>query len=122
VLGIADYYRALKPWVSRGGAIVLRFENLVGPLGGGCPESQHSELQKIARALGIVLEPASIRAMAEKLFDKSGRGFRKGQIGVWREHFSPKLARVFDDMAGKTVEEWGYEQPEETQPLSTATV
>jgi len=86
------------------GALVVRFEELIGPRGGGDAGEQDRILQRIYERLGL-RPPAGL---AERIFSSESPTFRKGAIGQWRELFDAGLEALFDREAGGWMEAYGY--------------
>ena len=105
---IDEYYRGMTPWLSEGNALAIRFENLVGPKGGGSFEKQRGEIEKIINNLGIELEADEISKICLMAYDTSHTSFRKGQVGNWKEYFTKSLSKKFNEVAGDILHEWGY--------------
>lgn len=96
-------------WMQDPLVLVVRFEDLVGPLGGGSKERQIHTLQKLAEHLGLSLEDHEIEEIANDLFGDTVT-FHKGQIGAWRSQLTPKQKDLFKSVMGKDLIELGYEQ------------
>ena len=86
----------------------MKFEDLVGPKGGGSAEAQRRAVGRVAEHVGAPAGERAMRLVAEGLFGE-GRTFRKGQIGGWREEFSPEHVRAAREVAGTLLVELGYE-------------
>jgi len=86
------------------GALVVRFEELIGARGGGDDETQARTIGAIYDHLGLEIPPR----LAERLFSSASPTFRKGQIGQWRDHFDPELEELFEQAAGPWMEAYGY--------------
>jgi hypothetical protein len=83
------------------------FEELVGPRGGGTVAAQSAALNRVFEFLGVTgTEPA---AVAGRLFNPDVFSFYRGQIGGWREAFTPALTRLADDRFGEVLQAYGYE-------------
>jgi hypothetical protein len=83
------------------------FEELVGPRGGGSAESRDDTLTRIFEFLGVTgRKPADV---AERLFNPDVFSFYRGQIGGWREVFTPEHQRLADDRFGDVLQLYGYE-------------
>lgn len=87
---------------------VVRFEDLIGPMGGGELEAQHKTLSSIYRAVG--LEPTSelLDTLVEGVFSTASPTFRKGGTGQWRRHFDGELLHLFDTTVGDLLGRYGY--------------
>ncbi len=83
------------------------FEELVGPRGGGSVAAQTRALIRIFAFLGITdTEPAQV---AGRLFNPDVFSFYRGQIGSWREAFTPALQPLVADRFGAVLPAYGYE-------------
>jgi hypothetical protein len=104
--GLGDYQRML--WLLHHPNVCkTSFEELVGPRGGGSAEAQGSGLKRVFEFLGVTgTEPAD---MAGRLFNPGAFSFYRGQIGGWREAFTPALQRLADDRFGEVMQAYGYE-------------
>jgi hypothetical protein len=101
-------YRQFLGWEQDEGAVVVKFEDLVGSRGGGSAEVQRQAVERVATHVGIPVNERTMRLVEENLFGV-GRTFRKGQIGGWREEFSPEHERAVKEIAGPLLVELGYE-------------
>jgi len=96
---------SITPWESADNFILLKFEDLVGPKGGGSLESQHQSIHKILTHLNI--QNKDVEWIADNAFGKSGT-FRKGQLGKWKTEMEldeKKLFKPYDEFIGSL----GYE-------------
>lgn len=67
-------------------ALVVRFENLVGPKGSGSEILQKNEVKRIANYLELTVSDEEIEEVCQKLFGGT-KTFKKGQIGTWKSKF-----------------------------------
>ena len=102
-------YRQFLDWERDGGAVMVRFEDLVGPEGGGSEEAQRLAVGRVAGHLGVPVEERTIDLVGKNLFG-AGRTFRRGQIGGWREEFSAEHERALEETAGPLLVELGYQE------------
>lgn len=89
----AAVYQSMLEWQLVPGCQVLRFEDLVGPRGGGDERRQLEAFERIAAHLEepVVGEPTEqARARVEAIFDPSARTFRVGRIGGWDAQLDDK--------------------------------
>lgn len=96
-------------WSTAGGVHSCRFEDLVGPNGGGDPDRQRAEVEAISRHLGYSLAPERIDRLVRKTWSQRSPTFRKGVIGDWRNHFSDEHVAVFKEVTGRHLIALGYE-------------
>lgn len=106
---IADYVGMFLPWMDHG-SFVVRFEALIGPVGGGRRDAQIREIRGVAAHLGIDLRDDGAARIAERTFSRGSRTFRRGQIGDWRSCFSERHKEVFKTVAGQLLIDLGYEK------------
>jgi hypothetical protein len=86
------------------GALVVRFEDLVGERGGGDAGAQARTVDAVYAHLGLESSPE----LAARTFSDLSPTFRKGSIGQWREHFDPELEALLEREAGRWMEVYGY--------------
>jgi hypothetical protein len=65
-------------------------------------------VERVATHLGLPVNERVVGLVGENLFG-SGRTFRKGQIGGWREEFEKEHERAVEEVAGPLLVEMGYE-------------
>ena len=108
LLSLDERYRRFSGWASEEGAVVVKFEDLVGPRGGGSAEAQRRAVGRVAEHLGLEADEGTLRRVEENIFG-AGQTFRKGRIGGWREEFSAEHVRAAEEVAGPLLAELGYE-------------
>lgn len=94
----------------------LSFEELVGIEGGGSDDQQRAAILRVAEFLGVAPRDEEFR-----LFDSSVRTFFRGQIGVWRDEFSPEQAKTFARLYGGVLRTYGYPELSATETPECAT-
>ncbi len=110
ITGVDEFYKALMPWVNFKGCLVIRFEDLIGPQGGGSQEVQYATIKAIAHYLDIApLPEEKIRYVMSNLFG-GGSAFRLGQIGSWKTTFNKQQVETFNKVAGQLLIDLGYEK------------
>lgn len=93
-------------WLHQPEVLVVRFENLVGKDGGGTNEAQFDEIMRVVKWLGVT--GADIERIQKTLFGGT-KTFHTGQVGAWRDGFTPEHLRIFQDVVGQArMQEWGY--------------
>lgn len=107
---VAAAFRQFLPWAAEPGVLVVRFEELVGPSGGGSPERQRAAVAAIAERVGVPLGEAQRERVAQGVFDPGTPTFREGAIGGWRARYRPEHVRAFKRVAGELLLDLGYEQ------------
>jgi hypothetical protein len=105
---IANRLDRYEPWL-HGRAEVVRFEDLVGPNGGGDAARQRQAVEGIYRHLGLDDDPRLVDDVCRRLFSDASPTFRRGAIGQWRSQFDDELAARFRAAAGDRLATYGYE-------------
>jgi len=116
VNNILNIYRNAKvavKWVKDPNVVISRFEDLVGPKGGGTEDAQKRQIRKIAKKLKISLDAERLDEVLQTLFGNE-KGpqfpttFRQGQIGGWKDYFKPMHKAAFKKRLGKLQQKLGY--------------
>lgn len=81
------FYRRALNLIDHTDPLILRFEDLTGPEGGGSLEAQLETVYTTANRLNIPMTEERAHDIANSLFGSSPT-FRKGEIGSWKEHFT----------------------------------
>ncbi|ATX79661.1 Sulfotransferase domain-containing protein [Mariprofundus aestuarium] len=105
-----DSYKSFLPWVDDPDNLLVRFEDLIGAMGGGDDNLQEKTIRKIASHIGTDLDAEQFEHIRSSLFSTSSRTFRKGQVGEWRNHFNEAHKQAFKDMSGYMLIRMGYEK------------
>jgi len=79
---LVDIYDSYSPWLNDGNTLVVKFEDLVGPGGGGSANVQRSAVNTIFSFIGL---PQAYQPSGGQIFSKSSRTFRSGQIDGYRQ-------------------------------------
>ncbi len=95
--------------------VVCRFEDLVGPLGGGTLEQQYEQILAITNAFNIELSQDKLNFLAENVYASAitsdfNTVFRRGQIGSWKESFTEENKKICKETMGKALIQLGYEK------------
>jgi len=108
-IGIKGFYNFYLPWLKHPNFCAVKFEDLVGPQGGGDTELQRETIFAIARHLDIPITLKQVEETALKTFGGPGT-FREGKIGAWKTHFTQEHKEAFKAIAGQMLIDLGYEQ------------
>lgn len=106
-LGIGEHLTQYVGWLQEASCLVVRFEDLIGPEGGGDRDRQLSCVSSICDFLGI--ETNLPGEHVSGLYSKSSRTFFKGVVGAWREAFTEEEVQLFKQHAGDALIQMGYE-------------
>jgi hypothetical protein len=91
------------------GCLIVRFEDLIGPQGGGDTEKQLSTVRAIYDYLGLEVDDDWIASASQQLFSNASPTFRKGTIRQWKQYFDSEIKQTFKRVAGRFVTQYGYE-------------
>lgn len=107
--GIGSLVERYLGWVELDSALLVRFEDLIGPRGGGSVGNQKSCIATLAEHVERPMTSLELEAAAKKAWSTNVSTFRRGQIGDWRLHFKESHERAFKDLAGSVLLKLGYE-------------
>ena len=100
---LLSYYRWLKYPLQN--LVPIKFEDLIGPNGGGSYEKQIDTIWLLQLALH---RPGRPEDFAGKVFSRSSPTFRKGRIGSYLEEFTDVHVKEFLSMPQDFMEYYGY--------------
>ena len=103
-----ERYRQFLGWQDDDNTMVVKFEDLVGPRGGGNAEAQRRTVERVVRHVDLEPDERMMRTVEENIFGVS-KTFRKGQIGDWRSEFSEEHTQAAREVAGPLLVKLGYE-------------
>ena len=98
--------RALQPWVDDPAVLCLRFEDLVGPRGGGDESAQKEALVNLAGFLGGDI--GVVDSLADQVFGPGRHTFRKGKVDAWRDEIPASVLDEVDGAIAPILRDWGY--------------
>jgi hypothetical protein len=87
---------------------VVRFEDLIGGVGGGDDVRQMETLTRLYKTIGVQADEALCRSIVERLVSAKSPTFRRGMIGQWRTQIDDESAEVFKRVAGAQITRYGY--------------
>lgn len=100
-----DRYRA---WLTDPSVCVVRFEDLVGPMGGGSEPAQYESIRRILDTCNRPADEAAVRRIAGRVYAKHSATFRRGAIGDWRNHLTDEHLAAFAEVAPDGLRTYGY--------------
>ncbi|TKX61655.1 hypothetical protein EXE48_07595 [Halorubrum sp. ASP1] len=106
---IGEWMDRFLGWTEPEYTHLVRFEDLIGPQGGGDKESQLETVRSIADHLEVSLSEEELYHVADNTFSTGSSTFRKGLIGDWENSFGPEHVAAFKDQADDWLIELGYE-------------
>lgn len=107
---VASMYNSMLQWQKQPHNLTMKFEDLVGPRGGGETKNQVSCIKSLSTHLELSenFDDASILNIAKNSFGTSGT-FRKGKIGGWSDVFTFEDKQLFSSALSDLLVELGYE-------------
>ncbi len=104
---IRDLMMEYAGWLSGpfSNVLPLRFEDIVGPAGGGDERAQLNTLWRLQLALHVPGKPGDF---VQGIFNKGSLTFRKGAIGGYRDEFSDEHHRLFRSLPQDFMRVYGY--------------
>lgn len=84
----------------------VRYEDLIGPDGGGSAERQRETVERVLSHVGASI-PAD--TVCKQLYNTAAWSFHRGRVGAWKEAFSSANLRQFYAVYGDLLEQYGYE-------------
>lgn len=102
-------YNEFLPWVKEKHCCVVKFENLVGPQGGGTYRAQVKEIRKIAKHIGVPITNKILDHCIKNLFGNTVT-FRSGKLGSWKKHFKKHHKQLCKKFNGNLLIDLGYER------------
>jgi len=92
--GLYNFYKLYLPWTKSKNFMLIKFEDLIGPGGGGTAEKQIETITKIAQHIKFDITPKKREEITKNIFGGTWT-FREGQIGGWKKYFTPEIKAVF---------------------------
>ncbi len=114
---MATYLKPFVGWTKSSQGLTIRFEDLIGPQGGGQRDSQIQAIKQIASYLHVTLSEQEIRRIAVHTNSFStpivqnalGTSYTLGQTGNWRLFFNDANKNLFKELFGTELIQLGYE-------------
>jgi len=108
----------VRRFMEWGNYYIVKFENLIGPNGGGSEETQLTEIYNLAHEVNVTLTPEEAQYIATNLFGiedikdnaQLTPTFNKGKIGRWKKYFNDKHKKRFKKLYNDFLVEFGYEE------------
>lgn len=104
VRGLPTILDRAQGWLLDEEIYSVRFEDLIGPRGGGSADRQREVLRRLSAVCGF--EDTTIAA-ARSNFGMS-KTFDRGQVDSWQDELSAEQIRLIDDALGPRLGIWGY--------------
>jgi len=108
---IAEQITVAAEYTHSPNTLVIRFEDLVGPKGGGSKQAQYKCMEAIADYIGVPFNQKIYAKIAKDLYGSSYT-FRSGKKSSWETTFSTKHKKLFKEEYGQDIISMGYEKNE----------
>lgn len=105
---LAERLDRYLPWLDGPLSHLVRYEDLIGPLGGGSAEQQLATVRGVARFLGLPDDDGAVRPIADAVFSTKSATFRRGQIDSWREELSERFVLRIEQSCAAQLRRLGY--------------
>ena len=109
------YFTRIGGWAGDPRAFLLRFEDIIGPRGGGSFADQLATGLKLRDYLGVALDEAGVARALISSYNPDISMFRRGRIGGWRDEMAPNTATHLALLYGRFLDAWGYTPDGELQ-------
>lgn len=96
-------------WLTSSG-MTVRFEDLIGPQGGGDETRQLATLRQLFAYLDLPISDAALISLRNRVFSNQSPTFRKGATRQWTAHFDPDMKQLFKSVAGESLILYQYEK------------
>lgn len=108
VKSLNDAFESVLNWDQHVGTLIIKFEDLVGPQGGGTIDAQTACFQAIAAHLDVHMND-ELWAKVGQVFDPSSPTFRGGRIDGWRDRLTTsQIARIEASLDPALIRRAGY--------------
>jgi hypothetical protein len=107
--GIQKIFKRAEGWYLQEFVQVVRFEDLIGPKGGGDPAKQDWIISELLDYLDLNRTPSQVEELKDDLFGGT-HTFRAGKIDQWRQDMPSDLYRlVMDEISSiPFIQQLGY--------------
>lgn len=107
---IRKSYENYTNWDRSDYNLTIRFEDLIGPRGGGSELVQRGIVKEVADHLSLSLSEYELQNVLDNSFSTKSVTFRKGSSGDWSNHFSIENKDIFKEVSGDLLQKYKYEE------------
>tara|TARA_Y100001970_G_scaffold278738_1_gene384893 strand:+ start:5118 stop:5969 length:852 start_codon:yes stop_codon:yes gene_type:complete len=107
LIGVDAMINSILDWEKTTNSLCLRFEEVIGPKGGGSEEIQLKVLNNLFSFLEVDISKRKIKKIAEESFGKAST-FRKGGINGWKDSISLEDNNLFEQKYSSILERTSY--------------
>jgi len=113
VASLDEELNRYQGWLDNPNILVVRFEDLVGEMGGGSKLKQKESLNKIFNFLDIKISEKQFDQIQSKIFSRKVRTFRSGKTNNWKKYLKKSHIQKIKSKAGQWLITNGYEKNNE---------
>lgn len=106
---VGSRLKAYAGWLKETRVLTLRYEDLIGPQGGGSRDKQEAAIASTLKHLRVELSVDAKAKLAASTFAVSSPTFRQGSVGRWREVFTARVEDAFRSEADEQLATYGYD-------------
>jgi len=103
-------YKVFKGWLFDKRVFKMRFEEIIGPRGKGSRFMQYKAFEEMMAHIGIEPDKSKFYKCVSESFSPVHSLFVKGQIGQWKEDFTPAVHKSFRRLGPRFLSEYGYSE------------
>ncbi|MDY2586478.1 sulfotransferase domain-containing protein [Winogradskyella aquimaris] len=96
------------PWTQSDEVLCIKFENLIGPNGGGDKHKQEEAVKSICNHISIELNQDQLENVCNKIYSVKSSTFNKGKIGNWRSTLSEEEKKWLNKTIENQITKYGY--------------
>ena len=105
---IGEHYRGYAAWAGSDIGMTLRFEDLVGPDGGGSRDAQLHSVGEVLRYLELPADERIVATVAAGAFSAESITFNGGQVAAWRDQLPADLVDEINERCAPEMASLGY--------------
>ena len=97
-----------RRWVESPNTLALKFEQLIGPSGGGDLAAQKEAIAKVLEFLDFECSDSRVMWIADNLFYRKAETFNKGTIARWKSELGSDSVKLANERLGDLIGALGY--------------
>lgn len=96
-------------WSLQKQVLCVKFEDLIGPNGGGDGSKQLESVKRICEFISIDLDENKIKEISDKIYSVKSSTFNKGKIGNWMRVLNEDEKKWINTILSNQIKSYGYE-------------
>jgi hypothetical protein len=104
---LLEYFRWSRVLLFHPRVFKVRFEDLIGPRGGGDGEVQRRTIAELLDHIGC--SQADVKRIVRRAFDETSETFRKALVGEHRRVLTKDQLEMYNALHGDLLRQYGYE-------------